>query len=367
MTTQEKNANNIVKLKTVSEMKVVKHTSMRNVANLANVSVTTISRVIRNDPHVSPHTREKVLRAVKKLNYYVNEGARSIIKKRTKTVGLGIFDVSNPFFPPLVRGVENTLNKFGYSLVLYNTDENHKKEEEFLRWMLEKRADGIILAPTGDSNKYLNDIVKRNIPLVFVDREVWEISTDVVCVDNTDGAFAGVEHLIKLGHRRIGMVACQRGVSTTEERIKGYLRALDVYGIEADETLLVESKTSSESIIEATKKLLSILDPPTAIFSGSNLVTLGILKVLKKLRKKIPQDLALVGFDDVEWGELLSPPLTAIRQPAYTIGATAAQILLQRLFEEGPEEKQKVVLKTNLVIRESCGAQLSSDHCQLEE
>ena len=347
-------------------MEPIGYSSMRDVAKLANVSVTTISRVIRNNPHVSPQTREKVLRAVKKLNYYVNEGARSIIKKQTKTVGLGIFDISNPFFPPLVRGVENTLNKFGYSLVLYNTDEDHKKEEEFLRWMLEKRADGIILAPTGDSNQYLKDIVKRNVPMVFVDREVEEISADVVCVDNTDGAFAGVEHLIKLGHRRIGVVACPRGVSTTEERIKGYLRALDVYGIEADETLLAVSKTSSESIMEATKKLSSIPDPPTAIFSCSNLVTLRILRVLKKLRKKIPQDLAFVGFDDVEWGEMLSPPLTAICQPAYTIGAAAAQILLQRLFKEGPEEKQKVVLKTDLVIRESCGAQLSLDYCRLK-
>lgn len=334
---------------------------MRDVAKLANVSLTTVSRTIRNDPHVSPQTRKKVLRAVKKLNYYVNEGARSIIKKQTKTIGLGIFDISNPFFPPLVRGVENTLNKFGYSLVLYNTDENHKKEDEFLRWMLEKRADGIILALTGGSNEYLNDIVKRNIPLVLVDREVEGISADVVCVDNADGGFVGVEHLITLGHRRIGMVAYQRGASTTEERIKGYLRALDVHGIEADETLLVESETSSESVMEAIKKLLSIPDPPTAIFSCSNLVTLGILKALKKLRKKIPQDLALVGFDDVEWGELLSSPLTAICQPAYTIGATAGQILLQRLFKEGPEEKQKVVLKTNLVIRESCGTQLSLD------
>lgn len=329
--------------------------SVRDVARNANVSPATVSRVIRNAKNVAPSTRERVLINIKKLNYYVNESARSIAEGRTKTIGLSIFDIANPFFSPFARGVDDIVNKFDYSLIIYNTDEKPDKEQKYLKLLLERRVDGLIMAPTGHINRYVRDIEKRGIPIVFVDREIKGIQADTVCVDNTHGAFSAVEHLIKLGHKRIGIITWQKRVSTTQERIQGYLDALKKYKLEIDESLIVEGDATIESVMETTEALLKLNPSLTAIFAASNLTSLGVLLTLKRLNKKVPGDIALVGFDDVEWGEVLDPPITVVAQPTYTIGTTAAQLLMQRLFQEGPKKKQKIVLRTNLIIRKSCG------------
>lgn len=336
--------------------------SIKDVARHANVSPATVSRTIQNSKKVALGTKQRVLMSIETLNYYVNEGARSIVKGRTKTIGLNIFDISNPFFPPLARAVDDVVNKFGYSLIIYNTDEKSEKEEKCLKLLLERRVDGLITAPTGHINKYIRDVEKRDIPIVFVDREIKGIQADTVCVDNTHGTFCAVEHLIKLAHKRIGIITWQKGVSTTRKRIQGYFDALKKYNLEIDESLIMEGDATIDKVVDATEALLKLNPPPTAIFSASNLTSLGVLLTLKRLNKKVPQDIALVGFDDVEWGEVSDPPLTVVAQPTYTIGATAAQLLMQRLFQEGPKDKQKIVLKTNLIIRKSCGF-----YCKREE
>jgi len=179
-----------------------------------------------------------------------------------------------------------------------------------------------------------------------------------VCVDNTHGAFSAMEHLIKLGHKRIGIITWQKGVSTTQERIKGYLDALKKYKLEIDESLIIEGDATIEGAMEATKVLLRLNPPLTAIFAASNLTSLGVLSILHRLNREIPQDIALVGFDDFEGTNVLDPPLTVVAQPPYNIGATAAQLLIRRLLQEGPRNKQKIVLKTSLIIRKSCGSTL---------
>ena len=329
--------------------------TIKEVAKEANVSFSTVSRVIRNAKNIHPETRKKVLRAIKKLNYHVDARARGMVKRETKTIGVCISDISNPFYPPIVRGIENTINKFHYNLLLSNTDEDAEKEEVYLKLMLEKRVDGLIIAPTGQSTSYLKEFIKRNIPVVFIDRKIENISTDTVCTDNFQGAFSAVEHLIKLGHKRIAMIAGPKAITTIQDRIKGYLEALKIYNTKRADSLIAEGSPTIEGGIKATKTLFKLSSPPTAIFSCNNLMTLGSLIALKRLGKNVPKDVAIVGFDDLEWAEVLDPPLTVVSQPTYTIGTTAAQLLMQRLLREGPIKKQNIVLKPELIIRRSCG------------
>jgi len=330
--------------------------TIKDVAKKVRVSASTVSRVIRGELHVSPETRKRVLQAVKEMGYFPDSSARAMVKKETKTIGVSVSDISNPFYPPLIRGIENTVNKFGYSMILCNTDEDPKKEEQYLRMMQEKRIDGLIISPTNPKVPFLKMFEARHTPIVCIDRFLENGEVDTVCVDNIHGAFMAVEHLINLGHRRIAIITGIKGITTTEERLKGYLNALSRYGIDKDESLIARGNSKIQGGVEATKTLFELKSPPTAIFSSNNLMTIGVYIALKKLKKKIPEDVAVVGFDDLEWAEALCPPPTVVLQPTYTIGATAAQILIQRILKEGPENKQNIMLKTELIVRESCGA-----------
>jgi len=333
--------------------------TLRDVAKTAGVSVSTVSRVVRGEDVVNPETKRKVMKAIKKLDYYVDITARAMVKKQTNTIGLSISDISNPFYPPLLRGVENTINKFGYSLILCNTDESAEKEKRYLKVMLEKRIDGLIVSLASPANThFLEEFEKRGIPIVCIDRKAENMKVDTVCVDNIQGAFMAVEHLLKIGHRRIAMVSGIRGITTTEGRVEGYLKALKDYGV--DKSLIVEGKSTIEGAMEAVEKLLNLDFSPTALFSCNNLITLGIYIGLKKHGKRIPKDMAVVGFDDLDWAEALYPSPTVVSQPTYTIGATAAQILIQRILKEGPKNRQNIMLKTELIVRESCGAKLKN-------
>lgn len=328
--------------------------TIRDVAKKAGVSASTVSRVMREAPNVRRKTKRRVLRVARKMGYSRDGSARAMVKKRTKTIGVSISDISNPFYPPLARGIENTINKFGYSIILCNTDENSSKEEQYLKVLLEKRVDGLIVSPTSTRVPFLHSFQKRNIPIVCIDRYLENMEVDTVTVDNIHGASIAVKHLIKLGHKRIGIIAGSKMATTSQDRLKGYQNALNQYGIKEDRSLITEGNLTIEGSIKAVESLFELKSPPTAVFSSNNLMSMGVYIALKRLGKKIPEDVAVVGFDDLEWAEALDPPLTAISQPAYTIGATAGQLLIQRLLNEGPRDRQSIVLKTNLVVRQSC-------------
>ena len=327
--------------------------TIKDVAKKVNVSATTVSRVIHGNPKVSSEVREKVLKAIKDLNYVPNGNARAIIKKRTNVIGLVFTDISNPFYPPLLRGIENTINKSNFSLILCNTDEDPIKEEKFLRILLEKCIDGLIIVPTKSNVPFLKTYEVRRIPIVCVDRIVENIKTDSVVVDNFHGAYIATQHLIQNGHKRIAIVGGDQGIYTISERLNGYLRALEEHNLSLDASLHAMGGFTIEDFVNSTIKLFSFPKPPTAIFSAGNLATVGIYIALNKLQKNIPKDVAVIGFDDLTWVEALNPPLTAVSQPIYQIGATAAQLLLQRLLNEGPKEKQNIVLNTTMILRKS--------------
>ena len=329
--------------------------TIKDVAKKAGVSIATVSRAMQDKGIISPSTKMRVLDVAKELNYRVDMVARSLKKKQTKSIGLCICNICNPFYPPLVRGVENTINKFGYSLVICNTEENPKTEEAYLNVMLEQRVDGLIITPTWNICSSLKEFAARNIPIVVVDRRATDILSDTVCVDNVHGAYTAVEHLILLGHKRIGLIGGPKMISTTQERVQGYLEALRKYDLKKDKSLLVDGGSSIEGGMKAMEDLLELPSPPTAVFGYNNVVTLGALLTLKQRNKKIPKDIAILGFDEVEWAGVVEPPLTVVSQPVYAIGATAGQLIMQRLLNEGPKNKQKIVLKTELIIRKSCG------------
>ena len=328
--------------------------TIKDVAKKAKVSATTVSRVIHGNPKVSPEVRERVLKTIKTLNYFPNGNARAIVNKRTNVIGLVLTDISNPFYPPLLRGIENTINKSNFSLILCNTDEDPLKEEKFLRILLEKCIDGLIIVPAQADVPFLKILEARNIPIVCVDRVVNNIETDAVIVDNARGAYIATQHLIQTGHRRVAIVGGNQKMFTIGERFKGYLNALERYEIPVDPSLQTMGGFTIDDFEQSTLRLFSLPDPPTALFSAGNLATVGIYIALNKLNKRIPEDVAIVGFDDLTWVEALNPPLTAVSQPIYQIGATAAQLLLQRLMNEGPKEKQKIVLSISLIKRKSC-------------
>jgi len=202
----------------------------------------------------------------------------------------------------------------------------------------------------------LKEFERRSIPIVVVDRKAEDISSDTVCVDNVHGAFMAVEHLIELGHKRIGMILGPKMISTTQERVQGYLEALRKHNLKKDDSLMVDGGSATEGGMKAMEDLLKLKSPPTAVFCYNNMVSLGALVSLKRLNKKVPEDIAIVGFDEVDWAEVADPPLTVVSQPRYAIGATAGQLAMQRLLDEGPKNKQKIILKTELVIRKSCGS-----------
>ncbi len=327
--------------------------TIKDVAKKANVSATTVSRVIHGKNGVSPEVREKVLKTIKYLNYFPNGNARAIVNKQTNVIGLVFTDISNPFYPLLLRGIENTINKSNFSLILCNTDEDPAKEEKFLRILLEKCVDGLIIVPAQMNVPFLKIFEARKIPIVCVDRIVKNIEADSVIVDNFRGAFIATQYLIKKGHERIAIVSGDKKIFTIEERFNGYLFALERNNIQPDNSLYAIGGFTIDDFVNSTIQLFSLPKPPTAIFSAGNLATVGIYICLNKLQKKIPEDVSIVGFDDLTWAEALNPPLTAVSQPIYQIGATAAQLLLQRLVNEGPKEKQNIVLSTSLIVRKS--------------
>ncbi len=329
--------------------------SLQQVAKKAGVSVATVSRVINNSDTVSSVTKLKVQEAIRKLKYKPNKVAQRLRAKNTQRnlIGLLVPDIQNPFYVEVVRGVEDYSYKKGYAVLMGNFAQDEEKEKMYLDIMRSEEIDGLIVAPANERDEKLLQIIKNGLPVACVDRGLSGVGVDVILVDNEKGAFDAVNHLIKLGHERIAYIGGLKNIPTTLQRKDGYLRALQSNKIKVDDSIirLGDSKHESGRII--AEKLLKLKNPPTAFFTGNNLITLGALETIHKMKLGIPDDIAVIGFDDMPWAISLNPPLSAISQPGYEIGLRAADILIQRITD--PERLPvKVVLDTELKIRESC-------------
>jgi len=329
--------------------------TIKDVAREAGVSVGTASQALRDSPAVRETTRRRVLAVSKRLRYQPSALARGLVTRRTHTVGLLISDISNPFFVRAVRAVEDVAQENGYNVILCNTDEDPTKEKRYLRVLVEKRVDGIILATTAGSLQAVRDVRWRRIPLVLFDRELPHVSIDTVKVDSVLGGRLATEHLLGLGHRRIAIIHGPVVRSTGAERLRGYLLALRSAGLRPEPALIREGNFKQDSGRELTRKLLELSPRPTALFCTNNLMTVGAMQTLQERGVRIPTDLSLVGYDDMEWWMLTHPPLTTVGQPVYDLGREAMRLLLAQIEANSRRRPQRVILKPELLPRESCG------------
>jgi LacI family transcriptional regulator len=331
----------------------MKRPTMTDVARHAGVSKSTVSHVINETRFVEEETRQRVLSAVEALGYRPSAVARSLTTNRTQTVGVIVSDSSNYFFGELLQGVEDVLRTQGYALLVCNTAEILEREAHYLDTLLRQRVDGIIAAATSQRWDILTEFEAEHMPVVFVDREFDGLRGPFVGADNRGGARAGTAHMVEQGHQRIGMLAGFQRLSSLRQRAEGFREELLARGIPLREEWVVTSLLSIEGGREAMHRLLGRNERPTAVLMGNNLLSLGALMAISELGIRCPDELALVGFDDHPWATVSSPPLTVVRQPAERIGRTAAEMLLDLIAGQTPDE-DRIVFDCDLIVRASC-------------
>lgn len=327
--------------------------TIQDVARLAGVSTATVSRVLAKNPVVSEKTRERVMDAIQELNYLINRNASNLRRSKFSKIGVVITDIQNPFFSTVVRGIEKVTIAEDYTLILGNSDEDPAREAKLLRMFLEEGVAGIIFVPTNADCSAYSDLLKANTPLVIVDRSIEPCEADSVNVDGYAGSVAAIEYLIGLGHRQIGFIGGLAHLSVMQDRERGYLDTLRKHGQPFPPRFLSRGNNRQDGGYQAMRQLLALSQIPSAVLVANNLMTLGGLEAIHQAGIKIPQQISLIGFDDMDWAPSLQPPLSVVAQPAYEMGERAAALLLERLHEPDLPPR-KVLLKTELILRSSC-------------
>lgn len=332
-------------------------TKLHEVAQRADVSVSTVSRVLNDPEKVQAETRVRVERAIEELGYRPSRVARRLRSRRGRAhiVGLIIPDIQNPFYSDIVRGVEDVAYDRDYAVILCNSDESPEREAFYLDVLVSESADGVILPPIQGDEKTTARLTGLPLPVVCLDRRLGRLAVDTVVVDNRQGAFDATAHLIRLGHHRIALLDGPTGHSSFRERRQGYLEALREHGVPVDERLIASGRPRQEDGRRMAEALLGLDTPPTAVFAASNLLSLGALEAIRARGLDVPRQVAVVGFDDAPWAGLLACPLTTVSQPSYEMGRRAAQLLFDRL-DEPARSPALIVLAPTLVVRASCGA-----------
>jgi LacI family transcriptional regulator len=328
--------------------------TIKEVAALAGVSSATVSHVINGTRFVSDAVRDQVMNAMKELDYRPNDLARSLRSGVTHTLGLIIPDSSNPFFAELGHCIENAAFKAGYSVILCNTESDMRKELLYVDVLTKKLVDGMIFVAAGENADIFKSLVELDIPVVVMDRNYEGLDLELVSSDNHQGGVLATNHLISLGHKRIGCVSGPSKINPSSKRLDGYVEALKSHGIPVDARYIVQGDFHPESGFEAGKKILSLSERPTAIFACNDLMAMGVNKAAASMGLRVPDDLALVGYDDIELASYTNPPLSTIQQPKVEMGLTALQIILDRISNR-ESGRQKIQLPVSLVVRSSCG------------
>ena len=330
--------------------------TIHDVAQRAGVSPITVSRVINHSGYASQDTRERVEAAVAELGYVPNRLARSLRSKRTHTLALVITDITNPFFTTVARGVEDTASDAGYTVIFCNTDESESEEKKYLQVLLQQQVDGVLLVPARSTSDSIDLIQKQGTPVVVLDRRLpRDVDVDTVRCENELGAYQLVRLLIELGHRRIAILSGPLGVSTAEDRLAGFRRAMRETGFADESQLVTFGSFNQASGAEMMRQLLDLRPHPTAVFAANNLIGIGALHAIQQAGLNVPQDIALVSFDDLPPTLLTAPFFTVAAQPAYEMGKRATQLLLARLTKTAAEPCQEIVLPTELIVRQSSG------------
>lgn len=326
---------------------------MSDVAKLANVSPATVSRVLSNPDLVSKETREKVLDVINKVNYKPHIVARQFRTKETKIILVVVPDITSAFFSRVLRGIEHVAVQHGYQVILGDTENEIKREQEYINLLLQKQADGMVLLTARQDKSKLEEI-SEHFPMVLACEYVDGLNVPTISIDNISSARKATEHLIKQGHTKIAHITGSMNVILSRDRLRGFQQAMMSHDLEIDSSFIQESDASYESGYDQMMKLLALETPPTAVFAFNDEVAIGAMKAVKDSQLSIPDDIAIVGFDNINMASIVEPNLTTINQPKYEIGKKAMELLLKIINGESLQKK-KFVMRDELIIRESSG------------
>ncbi len=322
------------------------------VAEKAGVSIATVSRTLSHSPQVKEETKAKVLQVIEELGYQPSASARGLALNRTETLALVFPDISGPFYSEVIRGVENEASKHSYNVVIYGT---HGKESSarFLR-LLTTKVDGFILMTRSVEDKYIFYLHERGIPFVLLDRKIDGIQVDCILTNNAQGAYKATEHLLLHNHQRVAFISGPMNSPDSRERFNGYRQALQDHGILFLPRLVERGDFRQPSGYQAMRRLLEQPDPPSAVLAANDEMAIGAIEAVRERGQKVPDDIAIVGFDDIDMASYVQPSLSTVRQPIYKFGTLAVQMLIRRIGGVDAEA-EAITLPTKLVIRRSCG------------
>ncbi len=331
----------------------LRRATIKEVAQAAGVSIATVSRILNSQSGVSEALKEQVLRAVRELHYQPNAVARALKVQKSRSIGLIIPDIENPFFPALVRSVEDSAKAQGYSLILCNTDGKPAEESKYIKFLFSKQVDGILFVGNSAFSEADKWLLNVQTPIVLLDRRIVGLPLSTVMVDNQAGAFMAVEHLIKMGRKRIALVG-GKDTPTNSERLAGYKQALQAYGIAYAPELVTQGAFNFDGGYAGIERLLRAGCQFDAVFAANDMMAIGAVECLAKNGIAVPDDVAVVGFDDIRMAAWYKPALSTIRQPVYEMGRLAVTTLLEQIADPAAEPKS-IMLCPELVVRQSSG------------
>lgn len=333
---------------------------MRDVAEKAGVSITTVSHVVNDSRAVGEETRQRVLEAMAELGYKPNALARNLRRQETSSIGMIVPDNANPFFAEIARGIEDASFSHNYSVILCNSEGDLKKQSTYTSLLIQNQVAGIVFVAAGVSTELVEELRRRRVPLVVVDREVANVQVDTVLTDHYQGGCLATQHLVDLGHRRIACITAGSDLSPSADRVTGYMDILKAQGLPLDEQLVVRGDFQYASGYRAARQLLALPDPPTAVFACNDLMAVGCISAATEQGLRVPEDLSVVGFDDIRLASFTNPPLTTIAQPKREIGDLAVKLLLARMRDlDAPARFER--LGTELRVRRSTAAAPARD------
>jgi DNA-binding LacI/PurR family transcriptional regulator len=330
-----------------------KKATVYTVAEHASVSIATVSRTLAGNPKVAPETRQRVLQAIEDLNFEPNPSARRLAYQKTDTIALVFPDISGPYYSAVIRGVEREAGNYDYNVLIYGT---HGKEDggHFFRSLISK-VDGMIIMARSIGEERLVSLHRQGLPLALLSRPVESITCDTVAVDNQGGAANAAAHLISHGHRRIALISGPQDSPASQERMLGYRKAIRDAGLSLPTDLVSYGNFQSESGYAAMGQILSTVPRPSAVLAANDEMALGAMEFAREQGFQIPDDMAIIGFDDIQVAALLRPALTTVRQPMERLGERAFQLLNARLNGNGTDAYQNEILPTRLIVRHTCG------------